>query len=139
MEKDEETSNDTADNHGSIKRTKILIGGVTVTMNDLSTAAEFFIDAIKNTESYRNYLTQKEKIEKFPELKNRIDEFRIRTFELQNLSTSDELFDKIDEFEVEYERFRENPVVDAFLSAEISFCRMMQEANWKITEALDFD
>lgn len=110
-----------------------------VTMDDLSSAAQYFIDAIKNTESYKNYVAQKVEIEKFPELKNRIDEFRVRNFELQNLNTSDELFDKIDEYEDEYERFRENPVVDAFLSAEISFCRMMQEANWKITEALDFD
>ena len=45
----------------------------------------------------------------------------------------------MDAFEQEFERFREDPVVDEFLRAELAFCRMMQEINLYITEAVNFE
>ena len=32
-----------------------------------------------------------------------------------------------------------DPVVDDFFRAELAFCRMMQEVNLRVTEAIDFD
>ena len=37
------------------------------------------------------------------------------------------------------EEFRKNPLVDAFLNAELDFCRMIQEINGKIVEAVNFE
>lgn len=108
-------------------------------MNELNNATESFIKSIKATQIYQDYICQKEKISKFPSIKEKIDEFRVRSYELQNSNAPNELFDKIDEFEKQYQEFKENPIVEAFLEAEVSFCRMMQDANWKITEALEFD
>ena len=45
----------------------------------------------------------------------------------------------MDAFEKEYEKFRENPIVDDFLRAELAFCRLIQEINVMITEELDFE
>ena len=50
----------------------------------------------------------------------------------------DELFDKIEDFEREYEKFREDPLVSDFLAAELGLCRMMQQINMTMTEELDF-
>ena len=68
-----------------------------------------------------------------------IDRFRQENFELQNSVQSDELFDRTDEFSRRLEEFRKNPLVDAFLNAELDFCRMIQEINGKIVEAVNFE
>ena len=47
--------------------------------------------------------------------------------------------ERIEALAEELERFREDPVVDDFFRAELAFCRMMQEVNLRVTEAIDFD
>ena len=49
------------------------------------------------------------------------------------------MFDRIDEFEREYEQLRENPVVEEYLQAELAVCRMIQEINMQIADAIDLD
>ena len=39
----------------------------------------------------------------------------------------------------QFPEFRKNPLVDAFLNAELDFCRMIQEINGKIVEAVNFE
>lgn len=98
-----------------------------------------FVEAIKATETYQKYSVQLERIKGEPELFDKVNEYRWRNYELQNTSQVDQLFDRIDAFEKEYEKFRENPLVDDFLNAELAFCRMMQEINVYITEELEFE
>ena len=93
--------------------------------------------AIKNTEIYQNYARERDRVRQYPELKAQLDDFRRRNYELQISADTD--FHKIDQFERDYEDFRENPIVDEFLAAELAFCRMIQKANMQITEAIDFD
>ncbi len=96
-----------------------------------------YIDKILESEEYREYALQRDKMKQQPELKAQIDAFRIKNFEMQ---TSKELvFEKIEAFEREYEGFLENPLVADFLAAELAFCRMMQKHNGKIMEAIDFE
>ncbi len=106
-------------------------------MNELNRAVAAYITAIKSTEIYQNYVRERDKVKQYPELKAQIDDFRRRNFELQTAPDTD--FMKIDLFEQEYEDFRENPLVDEFLAAELAFCRMMQKANTQITEAVEFE
>jgi len=54
-------------------------------------------------------------------------------------TSKDTNFDKIDQFTRENEAFRENPLVSDFLAAELAFCRMMQEIDVKLAEAMDFE
>lgn len=108
-------------------------------MSELDYAVENLIVAIKDTEKYRKYLREKEKISRIPELREQIDMYRLRNYELQNMTEDEELFHKLEEFEREYEKFRENPLVSDFLAAELDFCRMMQDVNIRITAALDFE
>ena len=77
------------------------------------------------------------RVKEQPELKRQIDDFRTRNFELQ--TSKDTNFDKIDQFTRENEAFRENPLVSDFLAAELAFCRMMQEIDVKLAEAMDFE
>lgn len=106
-------------------------------MSELNRAVAAYIMAIKNTETYQNYAKERDKIKQYPELKAQIDDFRKLNYELQMAPDTD--FIKIDNFEREYSDFRENPLVDDFLAAELALCRMIQTANMQITEAIEFE
>lgn len=105
----------------------------------METIAAKFVKDIKQTEAYRKYYEQLEKLKRYPEQYEKVNEYRRRNYELQNTSQVDELFDKMDAFEKEYEKFREDPLVDDFLRAELAFCRMIQEMSVYITEELHFE
>lgn len=108
-------------------------------MSELDSAVKNLITAIKDTEKYRKYVREKEKISRVPELKEQIDIYRVRNYKLQSMTDDEELFHKLEEFEREYEKFWENPMVSDFLAAELDFCRMMQDVNIRVTAALDFE
>lgn len=103
---------------------------------DLSRATEDFIAVLLKSEVYRTYRANLQKVKEQPGLKEQIDEFRRRNFELQ--SSADIDFDKLDRFEKEYENFREQPLVADFLAAELDLCRMMQSIFARVTEEMDF-
>ena len=105
----------------------------------MEAASERFVRTVKQSEIYKKYMYQLEKIKRNPELFEKVNEFRQRNYEIQNTSQENELFEKMDAFEREYEKFRENPIVDDFLRAELAFCRMMQEINIYVTEELNFE
>ena len=102
-------------------------------------ATTSYVKAIRDNAVYKKYCEQLERLKRNPEQYQKVNEFRRRNFEIQNTAQKDELFDKMDAFEQEFEKFREDPVVDEFLRAELAFCRMMQEVNLYITEAVNFE
>lgn len=106
-------------------------------MRNMEDAVQGFISAIKDSEEYRDYTREKEKVKQFPELKEQIDEYRRRNYEMQN--SDDTVFENIEEFEREYADLWEKPLAADFLAAELAFCRMMQEVNLRVTESLDFE
>ena len=107
--------------------------------DSLENATVSYVKAIKDTAVYKKYCEQLERLKKSPEKYQMVNEFRRRNFEIQNTAQKDELFDKMNAFEEEFEKFREDSVVDEFLRAELAFCRMMQEINLYITEAVNFE
>ena len=102
-------------------------------------AARAFADQIMTSDTYRQYYYQREKIKKQPELYEKVNEFRQRNFDLQNETDSDDMLDRMEAFEREYEKFRENPLVADFLRAELAFCRMMQEVYVLLADEVDFE
>ncbi|MBQ8326115.1 MAG: YlbF family regulator [Lachnospiraceae bacterium] len=107
--------------------------------NKLEDTSQELVKVIKETDIYLNYVREKEKIAKFPEIKEGIDNFRRRNYEIQNTKDPDVLFELVDVFEREYSEFRSNPLVNDFLEAELALCRMMQGLYISITEAINFD
>ena len=75
----------------------------------------------------------------WPALYDKVNEYRQRNFELQNETAEEDLFDRMEAFEREYEKFREDPLVDDFLNAELAFCRLMQEIDLLLAQAIDFE
>ena len=108
-------------------------------MAELDEALDSLITAIKASKEYVKYELEKEKVKRFPDLKAQIDQYRELNYKLQDSTEDSELFHKIEDFEHEYEKFREDPLVSDFLAAELAFCRMMQKLNIQLTAALDFE
>ena len=106
---------------------------------EVQKALEQLAQAIKDSDIYREYRRQSEKVDNTGNMREKIDEYRVRNFELQNSVQTEDLLDKLDAFEREYEKFREDPLVEEFLDAELAFCRMMQEIDVKLAEAMDFE
>lgn len=101
--------------------------------------AEAFVVKIKDTDVYRTYLYQLERLKKNPELFEQVNHYRRMNFEMQNTTQVDDLFDKMDHFEKEYKEFRENAMVDDFLRAELALCRMMQDISALVVGELNFE
>ena len=97
-----------------------------------------FVEKIKTTDIYLNYLEQVKKIQKYPDLLSQINEYRNESFMLQNKYEGEELYDRTEELSQRYEKFLEIPVVDDFMSAELALVRTMQDINMYIVEGLDF-
>lgn len=95
-----------------------------------------FIQVIKDSDTYKEYRRQLELVLQEPELKKQIDEYRSRNYEMQ--MSDNVAFDRVIAFEQEFKGFRENPLVDSFLAAELDFCRMMQNVYFKMTDSFDF-
>ena len=102
-------------------------------------ATKKFAAYIQQSDTYKEYLYQRERLKKQPELYEKVNEYRQRNFDIQNETDSEDLFDRMDEFEQEYAKFRENPMVADFLAAELAFCRLMQEINVLLTAEIDFE
>lgn len=108
-------------------------------MRELDCAVGDLIAAIRETKEYETYQREKTRVDRFPELRAQIDAFRNENYKLQSMPEDDDLFQKMEEFEGRYEKFREDPLVSDFLAAELDFCRMMQQVFAQVTSALDFD
>lgn len=108
-------------------------------MNTIDNAINVLLDAIRQSEEYRAYRYQLEKINLQPELRSQIDAYRDENFALQNNTPDDQLLWQMEQFEEKYRKFRENPLVSDFLAAELAFVRMIQEVNLKIAEGIQFE
>lgn len=100
-------------------------------------ALQAYIDKILESEEYREYAKQRDRVREYPELQAQLNDYRTKNYEMQ--TSRDTVFERIEAFEREYEGFREQPIVADFLDAELAFCRMIQKHNSKIMEAIDFD
>lgn len=105
--------------------------------NKIEKKTEELISILKDSPEYKSYKEQLAKVKQVEGLKEQIDAFRTNNFELQQ--AADNAFDKIDAFEKEYAKFREDPLVSDFLAAELAFCRLMQGITYRITDAMDFE
>ena len=69
-------------------------------------ALEQLAQAIRDSEIYREYRRQSERVDNAGGMREKIDEYRARNFELQNSAYTEDLLDKMEAFEREYEMGR---------------------------------
>ena len=98
-----------------------------------------FTDALKNTREYVEYKDASDEVEKHPELKEKLSNYRLMNYNLQQEENMDVLEQKSEELERMYEELDSDPVTARFLDTEMTFCRMMQDITLAIYASLDID
>ena len=105
---------------------------------EMRKATQRFLMELQESTAFRDYKYQKERIKKIPGLMERINDFRMKRFEFQRYEGED-LFEKIDEFQREYQTFKEEPIVREYLAAELEICRLVQQIYGAVDELVDID
>lgn len=108
-------------------------------MNTVDESLNHLIEAVRNSKEFQDYQIVKAKVEKYPEKKRSLDKYRTRMYKIQNNHGETDLYHHIDEIERKSERFRQDALIDEFLTAELALCRMVQRINWTLIEELHFD
>ena len=72
MEENKEKTDDPSDHHGGIN-----------TMDKVTECLNALIEEMRESRAYQNYLCMEQELEKDPELKSRVDDYRIRNYRLQ--------------------------------------------------------
>ena len=107
-------------------------------MSQIDERLKDLIGAIRESNEFRRYQEAKNKLHENPELEEVVHNFRKKNYQIQN-SGNVNLFDEVDKLERENSSIRRNPVVEEYMSAEIAFCRVVQNINWTLIEGLDFE
>ncbi len=106
---------------------------------EIDASLKSLIVNIQESDVYKEYHRQLTRLKEYPDFYQKVNEFRQKNYELQNAGLEEDLFERMEAFNQENEALRAHPLVDDFLEAELAFCRMIQEINLKIMEALDFE
>ncbi len=100
---------------------------------------EELVQAVIESEEYKEYLECLAKIKEQPELYERACDYRRRNFELQNMDVNDNMFDEVMRFQMENAGVRKNALLNEFLKAELSVCRMLQDITRAISDKVELD
>lgn len=106
-------------------------------VDGVNAALQLLIEEIMASDTYKTYDMQRKKLQKYPLIKEQIDEYRWLNYELQQ--EGDVVLEQLEQFTEEYQEFRANPLVSDFLAAELALCRMVQDMNAKILETIHFE
>ena len=89
-------------------------------------------EAMKENRDYQRYLFLEAELQKNRELKKQVDEFRLRNYYLQESDV--DLYEAVDEVDREFQELQKIPVVNAYLDAELSVCKMIQRVLETISQ-----
>ena len=94
-------------------------------MDKVTECLDALIEEMRESRAYQNYLWMEEKLEKDPDLKSRVDDYRIRNYRLQQSENVDL-----------YDALRKSEKANAYLEAELEVCKMVQKVQDRISEAI---
>lgn len=94
-------------------------------MDKIEECTRALLDAVEESEDYVRYQKLQEELDQRPELKQKIDEFRTRNYNLQQQENID-LFEAVDQLEEDYTELRKDTLANAYLESELSVCRSVQ-------------
>lgn len=91
-------------------------------MDKVTECLDALIEEMRESRAYQNYLWMEEELEKDPDLKSRVDDYRIRNYRLQQSENVD-LYDAVDSLERDSYALRKSEKANAYLEAELEVCK----------------
>ena len=101
-------------------------------MDEITERVYALTEAMKENRDYQRYLFLEAELQKNRELKKQVDEFRLRNYFLQESDV--DLYEAVDEVDREFQELQKIPVVNAYLDAELSVCKMIQRVLETISQ-----
>ena len=101
-------------------------------MDEITERVYALTEAMKENRDYQRYLLLEAELQKNRELKKQLDEFRLRNYYLQESDV--DLYEAVDEVDREFQELQKIPVVNAYLDAELSVCKMIQRVLETISQ-----
>ncbi len=108
-------------------------------MNRVDECINLLTEALRESPEYQKYQEMRAKLHQDPEKERQVNEFRKRTYLLQNSREQIDLFTEIDRLQQESAPLRAQPDVTEYLAAELALCRMVQHINYRLMQEIDFD
>ena len=108
-------------------------------MSEIKECIDELLVAVRGSEVYQDFVKYRDLLKENPELMNRVNTFRGNNFRLQNEANRDELFRAMEQLNRESRELRRDPLVNAFLDAELALCKLMQKIGKTLTEGIDLD
>ena len=93
---------------------------------------------IIESDEYQKYSLYKEEIDQQPELRKKLQEFRLKNFELQ-LEGKSENKERILRFLDESREILENPQTMAYLNSELALCKKLQSVYKLLNDGIDLE
>jgi len=100
-------------------------------MTEIMEKAEALQNAIRESTEYTEYINMQGALQKEPDLYERLNEYRRRSFEIQ-LSDDVDAHTKLEKLHGEFSDFLADGKVSRFIRAEQAFCKLMRQVNEKI-------
>lgn len=97
------------------------------------------IKEILHSEEYKEYRRLQNEIDRQPDLKRQVDEFRMKNFELQNSSDVPDMYSAMESLNEQYADMRNQDVVNRYLMTEITFCRLVRDVCKDIMDSIDIE
>ena len=105
-------------------------------MEELNKSVDLLIKTLMETEIYRQYTEQEQKLMENTELKERVDQFRKNNYRLQKQAEKEDLPMILEQLYTESRELRKDPQVNAYLDAELALCKLMQKIFLKMTDEI---
>lgn len=96
------------------------------------------LGAIKNSQAYTDYAAAREEILKYPDRKQKADQFRRENYIARNYS-GDEAAGMREKLYRQRQQLRLDPVADRYLNAELVLCRLLKNSALQILNVADLD
>ena len=101
-------------------------------MDEITERVYALTEAMKENRDYQRYLFLEAELQKNRELKKQVDEFRLRNYYLQESDV--DLYEAVAEVDRALQALQKLPVVNAYLDAELSVCKMIQRVLETISQ-----
>jgi cell fate (sporulation/competence/biofilm development) regulator YlbF (YheA/YmcA/DUF963 family) len=95
--------------------------------------------AIVESDEYKEFRRLTEIIEKYPDIRRDVDDYRRENFFYQYSDDVGDVMSATEDLQKRYENVKKQPYVERYLRAEMCVCRMVQEICNELMKAVEFD
>ncbi len=107
-------------------------------MKEIMSCLDELVEAIKASPQVARYQKAVEMVDAYPEKIERLHEFRVKTYELQNKGDTVDMFAEMDRLAEAFSDVYNDDVMDEYVNAEIALCKLIQTIERIVIDCLNF-